>query len=118
KSLISQLDLGKAQLNEIKSLSIEQIYKNRPVLEIEAAGFEVLGGLLDAFLGAVFHTNSRHHRKLFDLIPGQFLENDRKTGSDDYEKILKITDFVSSLTDQAALSLYRKIKGIELPRGY
>lgn len=116
--LLNGLTVCKEQLAEIKTLSVAHIYRNRPVLEIEAAGFEVLGGLLDAFLGAVFHLESRRHRKLFELIPDQFLARGRTVPGSDYEKILMITDFVSSLTDQAALGLYRKIKGIDLPKGY
>ncbi|MCJ8163903.1 dNTP triphosphohydrolase [Pontibacter sp. E15-1] len=106
----------KSVLDQIKNLSVRLIYQNRPVLEIEAAGFEVLGGLLDACVKAVFHPESKHHRKLAALIPPHYLQLPEGTAA--YERILHITDFVASLTDQAALGLYRKIKGIELPRMY
>ncbi|WP_162051399.1 dGTP triphosphohydrolase [Pontibacter pamirensis] len=113
--LINELSC-KPVLDKIKDLSIRLIYQNRPVLEIEAAGFEVLGGLLDACVKAVFRPESKHHRKLAALIPSHYLElPDTAT---DYQRIIHITDFVASLTDQAALGLYRKIKGIELPRMY
>ncbi|MBA9075852.1 MULTISPECIES: deoxyguanosinetriphosphate triphosphohydrolase [Rufibacter] len=108
----------KAALDQIKAVSIEKIYRNRPVLEIEAAGFEVLGGLLDAFLKAVFNPTASRHRKYLDLIPDQYLARDRKIATDAYERILNITDFISGLTDSTAISLYRKIKGIELPKMY
>ncbi len=115
KPLINELPC-KPVLDQIRDLSIQLIYQNRPVLEIEAAGFEVLGGLLDACVKAVFHPESKHHRKLAALIPPHFLQlPDDATA---YERIIHITDFVASLTDQAALGLYRKIKGIELPRMY
>ncbi|MFD2246862.1 dGTP triphosphohydrolase [Pontibacter ruber] len=115
RPLINELE-SKPILDEIKNLSINLIYRNRPVLEIEAAGFEVLGGLLDACMKAVFRPESKHHRKLADLIPPQYL-NLPETVSD-YERIVHITDYVASLTDQAAINLYRRIKGIELPRMY
>ncbi|PVY39966.1 dGTP triphosphohydrolase [Pontibacter virosus] len=115
KPLINELSC-KPVLDEIKSLSIELIYRNKPVLEIEAAGFEVLGGLLDACMKAAFRQDSRHHRKVADLIPPHYLQ--LPEGSSDYDRIIHITDYVTSLTDQAALGLYRKIKGIELPRMY
>ena len=117
KALIGELSC-KATLDEIKKLSIQKIYKNRPVLEIEAAGFEVLGGLLEAFLQAVFQPNEKRQQKLLDLIPDQFIGLDRKISSSDYEKIMNITDFISGLTDQAAIALFRKIKGISLPKMY
>ncbi|MDO6390871.1 dNTP triphosphohydrolase [Pontibacter sp. BT731] len=115
KPLINELSC-KPVLDEIKSLSIELIYRNKPVLEIEAAGFEVLGGLLDACMKAAFRQDSKHHRKIADLIPPHYLQ--LPEGSSDYDRIIHITDYVTSLTDQAALGLYRKIKGIELPRMY
>ncbi|MBD1397310.1 dNTP triphosphohydrolase [Pontibacter sp. JH31] len=115
KPLVNELSC-KSVLDEIKSLSIELIYRNKPVLEIEAAGFEVLGGLLDACMKAAFLPQSKHHRKIADLIPPQFLK--LPESASDYERIIHITDYVTSLTDQAALGLYRKIKGIELPRMY
>jgi dGTPase len=109
---------SKAVLDEIKELSIRSIYRNRPVLEIEAAGFEVLGGLLDIFLQAVFEPGTRRNQKMLDLIPDQYLERHRQVHPDAYARILHITDFISGLTDQAAISLYRKIKGISLPKVY
>lgn len=115
KPLINELAC-KPILDQIKELSIKLIYQNRPVLEIEAAGFEVLGGLLDAGIKAVFKPESKHHRKLAALIPPHYLQLPQT--ATDYERIIHITDFVTSLTDQAALGLYRKIKGIELPRMY
>ncbi|GAB3202925.1 dGTPase [Pontibacter aydingkolensis] len=115
KPLINELEC-KPVLDKIKDLSIRLIYQNRPVLEIEAAGFEVLGGLLDAGIKAVFEKNSKHHRKLAALIPPQYLELPET--ATDYDRIIHICDFVTSLTDQAALGLYRKIKGIELPKMY
>jgi dGTPase len=115
KPLINELSC-KPVLDQIKDLSVRLIYQNRPVLEIEAAGFEVLGGLLDACIKAAFKPESKHHRKLAALIPPHYLQ--LPEGATDYERIIHITDFVASLTDQAALGLYRKIKGIELPRMY
>jgi len=115
KPLINELAC-KSVLDEIKDLSVLLIYQNRPVLEIEAAGFEVLGGLLDACIKAVFKPESKRHRKLAALIPPQFIN--LPDGATDYERIIHITDFVAGLTDQAAINLFRKIKGIELPRMY
>ena len=89
------------------------------MLEIEAAGFEVLGGLLDAFLCAVFDASQGHRsRKLLLLLPEQFRAEGHQAHVSPYEKILLLTDFVAGMTDQNALSLYKTIKGIELPKGF
>ncbi|GAA4349224.1 deoxyguanosinetriphosphate triphosphohydrolase [Hymenobacter saemangeumensis] len=106
-------------LQEVQRLSIEKLYRSRPVLEIEAAGFEVLGGLLDAFLCAIFDESRGHRsRKLLLLLPEQFRAEGQQADVSDYEKILLLTDFVAGMTDQNALSLYKTIKGIELPKGF
>jgi dGTPase len=108
-----------ADLQQVQHLSIERLYRSRPVLEIEAAGFEVLGGLLDAFLCATFDAQHNHRsRKLLDLVPNQFRALGPQASAPAYEQILLLTDFVSGMTDQNALSLYKTIKGIELPKGF
>ena len=118
QSLIKELSCW-TDLQEVQRLSINQLYRSRPVLEIEAAGFEVLGGLLDAFLAAVFDANQGHRsRKLLLLLPEQFRAEGHQAGVSVYEKILLLTDFVAGMTDQNALSLYKTIKGIELPKGF
>jgi len=107
------------ELQQVQHLSIERFYRSRPVLEIEAAGFEVLGGLLDAFLGATFDVSAGYRaRKLLDLVPNQFRALGPQAGAEPYEKILLLTDYVAGMTDQNALSLYKTIKGIELPKGF
>src|SRR5690606_19635341 len=42
-------------LAKISSLSVEKIYRSKPVLEKEAAGFQVLEGLLEVFSKALYH---------------------------------------------------------------
>ena len=116
--LVKELS-GYAYLQEIQRLSIDKLYRSRPVLEIEAAGFEVLGGLLDAFLCAIFDKKENHRsRKLLDLLPNQYRAIGPQAGASAYEQILLLTDYVAGMTDQHALSLYKTIKGIELPKGF
>jgi dGTPase len=117
-SLVKELT-GYEFLQEIQQLSVDKLYRSRPVLEIEAAGFEVLGGLLDVFLCAIFDSKSNHRsRKLLDLLPAQFRAVGHQADAPAYEQILLLTDYVAGMTDQHALSLYKTIKGIELPKGF
>ncbi|WP_048825766.1 dGTP triphosphohydrolase [Hymenobacter sp. DG25B] len=107
------------ELQEVQMLSVEKLYRSRPVLEIEAAGFEVLGGLLDAFLHATFDAQRSHRsRKLLDLLPMQFRAMGPQAELPAYEQIILLTDFIGGLSDQNALALYRTIKGIDLPKGF
>jgi dGTPase len=110
-------------LSNIINISKQKIYKAREVLEIEAAGFQVLGGLLDAFLTAVNDIAKKGEKKasaksqtLFYLLPQQFrvMEDEPE---DVYLRTLKVTDFISGMTDSFAVSLYKQLTGISLPTG-
>jgi dGTPase len=107
-------------LNEILMLSVEHVYRSKNVLEIEIAGFNVVAELLDTFINAIndYHTFGKNLKKerpysdkLIRLFPKQFL-----TGSEDqYLRILRVCEFVAGMTDSYAVTLFRRIKGIELP---
>ncbi|MFD2786381.1 dGTP triphosphohydrolase [Hymenobacter rubripertinctus] len=116
--LVQQLSC-REQLREVDRLTVEHLYQSRPVLEIEAAGFEVLAGLLDAFLHATFDPQAGpRSRKLLQLLPGQFRATGPQAQASAYEQIILLTDYIGGLTDQAALSLFRTIRGIDLPKGF
>lgn len=102
-----------ANLKAIFKLSRERIYTTPTVLQIEAAGFEILGGLLDKFVPALLNapdTRSKAHQKIVEIIPGQFTK-----GKSRYEQLLSATDYISGMTDTYALKLFRRLHGIELP---
>lgn len=105
-------------LKRIRNLSKDKVYSARDVVEIEAAGFDVLGGLLDYFVPAVQEagTGVRDKRtaKYFELLPARakaLYGNPRATP---YERLLIATDFVSGMTDSYAVSLYKTVKGISI----
>jgi dGTPase len=81
----------------------------------------VLGGLLDVFFGSADDVARRgkqasaRSRKLLQLVPTQFLGTDRAPQPDPYLRVLKMTDFVSGMTDSYAVSLYKRVRGISLP---
>jgi len=101
-------------LKQIIDVSIKKIYRARQVVEIEAAGHEVLPGLLHEFLTAALQNleghKSRKYENLMLLLPEDTLLN-LKQQSDYYALTREIVDFVSGLTDRHAISLYKKIKG-------
>ena len=105
-----------AELKEISRVSIEKIYRARHVVEIEAAGHEVLPGLMHEFTQAGMHAMeglaSRKYQNLLLLLPPEIREAITTPPCSCYNMLRMIIDFVSGLTDRHALSLYRKIKGI------
>ncbi len=111
---------SKMIMQEIIQLSLERLYRSQMVLEIEAAGFEILGGLLESFTGAAYskfyskESISKKQESVFRLLPATVLKNlSGKTTP--YNMLRLIIDFVSGLTDRHAIALYRKLKGISMP---
>lgn len=104
-------------LNAISSISINKIYRAKHVVEIEAAGYEVLPGLLEEFTKAgQFYLEGNLPKKydnLLRLLPVEFKVFEPNAESH-YIMLRNIIDFVSGMTDRHALSLYRKINGISL----
>jgi dGTPase len=109
---------SKDGLKEIIRVSIQQIYRARQVVEIEAAGHEVLPGLLAEFTIAGHNLmndiNSRKYQNLQQLLPPETRQLIREYPTNTYSMLREVLDFVSGLTDKHALSLYRKIKGISI----
>ena len=112
KSLTDDLpELIKKPFNELKNISNKEIYNYRSVIEIELAGYKILGGLLEEFIPAILNPQKINSEKLLKLLPEQFTYK----GENVYFKIQSVVDFVSGMTDVYAVDLYRKIKGISLP---
>ena len=100
--------------------SRQTIYNTARGVEIEAAGFAVLGGLLDDFVAALNDLAARgknaaaRSHKLLALVPAQCLARQRTAPRDPYQRLLGMLDFISGMTDTYAVALYRKVRGISL----
>ncbi len=120
--LISKTTAGRdgGPIQTIKSFLQKNVFSAERVIQTEAAGFEIIGGLLDLFVSAVDEiagpgTPSPKAEKILKLIPLEFLGSDGRPDEDPYERLLKMTDYVTGMTDSYALSLYRRLKGMALP---
>ncbi len=117
--LLSQSPLS-IPLQAVLRLAKETIYTARPALEIETAGFEVLGALLGLFCNAVeakagYGRFTTRERMLLQLLPAQFLGHNGEPDPDPYIRLLQVADFVAGMTDSYAVDMYRKLKGFDLP---
>src|SRR5690606_5116601 len=107
----------KVMLNTIKKVSIAKIYRSRAVLETEAAGFEVITGLLEAISTAIYNSRyapdaySSQMKSIIRLLPQEFQEELAAPSAPIYEVIMSALDIVSGMTDSYAISFYKKIKG-------
>ncbi|WP_221091037.1 dGTP triphosphohydrolase [Deinococcus aquaedulcis] len=114
-----------------------RVYTDERVLQVEYAGFKVIGGLLDELLGALppdlqaGEHLSNSGEKLLKMLPRKYLKVrpdptfcrlvDTAAPADaarlltPYERVLTITDYVSGMTDSYALDLYRVLTGVRVP---
>ena len=42
-------------MNRVKEISFSKVYAHRSVVEIEIAGYKIIGTLLEEFVGAIVH---------------------------------------------------------------
>lgn len=105
-------------LREIRQVARQVIFKDQRKLETEAAGFEVIRGLLEIYSGALSSWEKRgrdigkmprKERTVMQLLPDY--ENLPATR---YQWLLRLTDYVSGMTDGFAVRQYRKLKGITI----
>lgn len=93
------------------AFAAENIYRSKDVLDVELAGYRIIGFLLEKFINAIQTPAHVYSRLLLGRIPDQY-DTDSKAI---YSKIQSIVDYVSGMTDVYALDLYRKITGMGLP---
>ena len=98
-------------MSHCSALAVERIYNHASVIEVELAGYRILGALLDEFIDAALHPQSYYAQKLLALQPDQFGSMPEASA---YTRIQSVLDFVSGMTDLYALELYRKIYGMQI----
>jgi dGTPase len=116
--------IGKREeMERLIQVATDKIYCAPEVVEIETAGFQVISELLEGFI-QILDDIAEHGRSasprsqmMVRLIPDQFIGPNRMPAEDGYTRLLKLTDFISGMTDSYAVSLYKKVTGISLPGG-
>lgn len=114
-TLIDNVDKNFQALKPIQDISLERIYQHDTVIQIEIAGYNVMSELLSLFIPALLKEKPSHkEQKVCRLFPYQFTEFVQT--SSPYEKVMNALDYLSGMTDEYATEMYRKLKGIVIPR--
>lgn len=98
-------------VNEAKQLAKQKVFYHEKKLYLEVAAHEIVSGLLNSFTQACLSPTAPQRsidKKLLKLM-GTCRPDDCITS---YEKVMRVNDFVSGMTDRFALGMYRQIKGI------
>lgn len=90
-----------------KKVAFERVFNSSRVLELEAAGYRAIQGLMDILSAAVLAERpngfDRHVCKLVNLQPDE--------NASLYQRLLACTDKVSGMTDRYCIELFRKLSG-------
>ena len=114
KDLLSCLSPREHELvAQINKYSVKYIYNYKSVVEIEIAGYNVIGGLLKELIHAVLNPTQTKSGKLLKLIPAQFPVT--RNEEDLYSDVQSVVDYIAGMTDLYAIDIYRKISGISIP---
>jgi dGTPase len=103
-------------LKRIIETTIQRYYRTKTVLEIEASGYRVISGLLQVILPstlAVLTDNNftSRDKSIFSLLP-EYIQVQKDKGMDVYSISRLCLDYISGLSDKAAVSLYKKLNGL------
>jgi dGTPase len=97
-------------LNSIQSKTRKKVFNHPEVVGIQVAGYEVIGHLFAEFANANLYSTEKG--KLLKLmLPKELCPPENESS---YRKILKITDYISGMTDSYATTLFQELKGISL----
>jgi dGTPase len=103
-------DETRDSLQKIKEKTNKKVFNAADVVKIQIAGYEVLSNLFSEFADAVLNDKRKGKSKLLlEILPQEYRP---KNGDSEYNKILKVTDYISGMTDSYATSLFQTIKGI------
>lgn len=117
--------LGKS-FTELKEVAKKKVYSHKSVVEVEAAGFNVLGTLMSIFFESIEEKYASHikniktspwSRTILKLIPESYVGPNYIPADSVYLRALMIFDYVSGMTDSYAVSTYKKVQGISLLQG-
>jgi len=81
---------------KVTEVSIKKVYQNRSVIEVEVAGYKILGGLLEEFAGAVVNQKNAYSKMVLKLLPKKYTIKSEELVEENIQSIL---DFVSGMTD-------------------
>lgn len=111
-----------ADIHESFSRIQSLIFQNKVKAKKELAGWEVMHGLLDIFMkgcesdkfNSTSNTYSSHLYNIISINFRQNYEQQETYPNDLYNRIRMVVDFISSLNDRDAISLYQELKGVKI----
>ncbi len=104
-------DVPRESYKQCAKMSFSKIYRSKPVLDVELAGFKIMETLMQQMADAVVHPDRFYSKQLICRVSSQY-----DIDAPDLEtRLMAVIDYISGMTDVYALDVYQKINGISLP---
>jgi dGTPase len=98
-------------LATINEKARRSIFQHPHVVGVQIAGYEVLGKLFMEFANALHQPENSKSQLVLQMLPIAYrLQADE----DSYQQLLRVTDFISGMTDSYATRLFQQFSGISL----
>ncbi len=101
-----------AQINDIISLSVKNIYLSDEVVDKEIMGYRVINTLLKTYVSAINNsfmgTASNYDKLVLNTLSNKLSLTEESL----YKRLLNVCSYVASLSDSQAILNYKKIEGI------
>ncbi|MFC0603731.1 deoxyguanosinetriphosphate triphosphohydrolase [Winogradskyella pulchriflava] len=101
----------KAQIKDIISLSVKNVYRSKEVINKEISGYEILNQLLNAFGRLAYNYFNDNMSNYDKLLMNSLPESVTMTKDSLYKNLLAICLYISKLSDTNAMLLHKKLKG-------
>jgi len=103
----------KTPLNNARKLASEKVYKEPRKIELEIGCYTTIGILLDAFCTAVREQvlSGKNISYKSERVLAMMGINAPEKGADLYQSLLKVTDYISGMTDNYASYMAQQIGG-------
>ncbi|MBR1548686.1 MAG: dNTP triphosphohydrolase [Prevotella sp.] len=111
-SLIDHISpLQREAYRRCAALSVQRIYRSRPVLDVELSGYKIMATLMEQMTEAVMHPDRYYSQQLIERVSSQY----EIRATDLETRLMAVIDYIAGRTDVYALDVYQKINGISLP---
>jgi dGTPase len=111
-SLIDHISpLQREAYRRCAEVSVQRIYRSRPVLDVELSGYKIMETLMQQMVEAVMHPDRYYSQQLIGRVSSQYHIDDPNLEV----RLMAVIDYISGMTDVYALDVYQKINGISLP---
>lgn len=96
-------------MDALGTFSFKEIYDHPDVAAIETTGYEILDYLLSRCIPAICEPKPDHRlQKVLRMLPAMEAELELQ------ERLHRVTDWISGMTDRSAVRLYRSMTGMDL----